>query len=99
MTTTSSPADVDWESEILSRVIDPDSPTFSVDASRAIIALGFDKADLARMNSLAESGRQGQLSPEENAELEAYLLVGRFLALIQAKARVSLRVQKTASRT
>lgn len=76
---------------ILNRVIDPDEPTLSADAARSILALGFDPSDMDRINCLAAQARAGSLTQEEDSEFNDYLHVGRFLALIQAKARRSLQ--------
>jgi hypothetical protein len=41
------------ETEILSRVISPQNPSFTAEAARSILALQFGDADLGLMNSLA----------------------------------------------
>ena len=41
------------------------------------------------MNLLAAKARAGDTSPEEQAELENYMRVGRLLELYQSKARLS----------
>lgn len=79
------------EAAILSRVIDPEVATLSLEAARSILSLGFPQSDIDRMNELAAKNRGGTLSSAEDAELNSYLHVGRFLALIQAKARKSLQ--------
>jgi uncharacterized protein YnzC (UPF0291/DUF896 family) len=79
------------EAAILNRVIDPEAPTLTPDAARSILALGFRQADIDRMNQLAEKNRQGKLTAEEDAALNNYLHVGRFIGLVQAKARKSLQ--------
>jgi hypothetical protein len=85
------------EAAILARIIEPDAPTLSVDAARSILALGFRRRDITRMNKLAAKARAGPLKPKENAELDGYLHVGRFLALVQVKARRSLRKRDKAA--
>ena len=89
MTTDSMTANT--EAAILTRVIDPETPTLSPDAARSILALGFPQKDIDRMNALAEKNRQGKIVPDEDAELNNFLHVGRFIALVQAKARKSLQ--------
>jgi uncharacterized protein YnzC (UPF0291/DUF896 family) len=81
----------DLEAAILSRVINPNASTLSAEAARSILVLGFPEADMARMNTLAAKARNGQLTAAEDDELESYLRIGRFLALIQTKARHSLQ--------
>lgn len=79
------------ESAILSRLVGADNEDLPPEAARAILDLGFGADDRARMHELAEKGRVGALSPAEDAELESYCRVGRFLDLIHSKARTSLR--------
>jgi hypothetical protein len=43
------------------------------------------------MLSLADKGNRGTLSQDEQAELDRFRRVGNFLALMHAKARLSLR--------
>ncbi len=79
------------ESDVLSRVIAPEKPSFSPDAAKAILALCFDEGDLGRMNELAQKARSGTLTAEHQAEANAYERVGYFLSLLKSKARISLR--------
>jgi hypothetical protein len=79
------------ESAILSRIIAPEEGTLSPEAARSILAMGFGQKDLARMNRLASKARSGRLTAAEDDALESYLRVGRFVALVQAKARRSLQ--------
>lgn len=46
---------------------------------------------MARMNELAGKARQGALSEPEEVELENYRHVSHLLALMQSKARLSLK--------
>ena len=64
------------ETEILSRVIGPENPSFSADVARSILALGFGDADNEQMNSLAAKARQGVLDEQEESLLNAYMFVG-----------------------
>ena len=82
---------IDLESAILSRVIAPDEGTLSPEAARSMLSLSFGQRDLARMNRLAAKARAGKLTSAEDDALESYLRVGRFVALVQAKARRSLQ--------
>lgn len=86
---------ISQETEILSRVIGPENPSFSDEAARSILALRFDDADIERMNALAAMARQGVLSPEEESQLDAYLFVGAVVDLMHSKARLSLSKHAT----
>jgi hypothetical protein len=43
------------------------------------------------MRELADKGNRGTITEAENAEMESYRRVGNLLALLQAKARLSLK--------
>lgn len=79
------------EAAILTRVINPDDASFSPEVARSILKFKFCRADLTKMKRLAAKARKGSLRPAEDTELNNYLHVGRFLALVQAKARRSLQ--------
>jgi uncharacterized protein YnzC (UPF0291/DUF896 family) len=69
----------------------PNQPGMSPESARAILDLCFDRSAVSRMNELAEKNRQGTLTEAERKEMDAYLRVGNFLNLMQAKARLSLK--------
>jgi hypothetical protein len=79
------------EAAIFSRVLEPEKPMLSPDAARSILALDFTTADRERMNALAAKASLGNLTPDENEELDNYLRVGDLLAIMQSKARRSLQ--------
>ena len=78
------------EAEILSRVIAPSKPNLPPSMAEIILAFTFPNEDRERMNQLAEKAREGALTGEEQAEIDAYERVGHFLSLLQSKARISL---------
>lgn len=75
---------------MLSRVIGTGEGTWPKEAAELILQFAFPEADRERMNVLAAKARGGQLDSQEQAELDGYMRVGRFLELIKAKARFSL---------
>jgi hypothetical protein len=79
------------ETAILSRIIQPDSGTWSKEAAEAILQFDFPSSDIERMNSLASRAREGSLSAPEQTALDNYRDVGRLLELLQSKARISLK--------
>lgn len=79
------------EADILSRVIGPDKPGLSAEAARSILALSFDPEDEDRMNELSHRAGEGTLSADEQEELNSYERVGHLLAILQSKARMSLK--------
>jgi hypothetical protein len=79
------------EAAILSRVLEPDKPMLSAEAAREILALNFAAPDRKRMTELSARAHAGQLTSDEDEELENYIRVGDLLAVMQSKARRSLR--------
>ncbi len=79
------------EVAIWSRVIAPEKSGLSPDAARLVLEeFRFSEADEARMAELAEKCNEGNLTPQERAEYEAYVKVGDVLSLLHLKARRSL---------
>lgn len=60
------------------------------DVARAILRWRFPPRDADRMQELADQNTEGELSEEERRQLESYVRVGQFLAILQAKARLAL---------
>lgn len=85
------------ETEILTRVIGPENPSFSDEAARSILAIRFGDADMERMNLLAAKARAGLLAREEEEQLHAYLFVGAIVDLMHSKARLSLKKNSAGS--
>lgn len=79
------------EADVFSRIFEPEKPNLSPAAARSLLALDFRPADRERINALAAKARQGKLSRREDAELETYIQVGHLLAIMQSKARQSLK--------
>ena len=69
----------------------PEQGGLSRESARAILELRFSESADARMHELLEKNSLGELSDAERAEMESYSRVGNFLALMQAKARLSLK--------
>lgn len=60
------------------------------EVARRLVALRADEAVQDRIDHLAEKCSEGELSPEERAEYEAYVRAIDFIATLQAKARKAL---------
>ncbi len=85
------------EAAILSRILEPDQPTFSVQAARDILALDFSPADKERMRQLSAKARAGTLTPDEQGAIDNYERVGHLLNILQSKARLSLKRRRVAN--
>jgi len=59
--------------------------------ARTVLKLGFSEQDKSRMHELAQKNAAGRISRDEIQELDNYISAGDFLALLQSKARRSLR--------
>jgi hypothetical protein len=85
------------EADILSEVVAPDQPDLNPDFARAVLAVGFNDRAMGRIRELLQKNNAGTITPDEKVTLERYTLVGQFLDLMQAKARLSLRSGETSS--
>jgi hypothetical protein len=75
---------------ILERLLDPVCTSLNDEAARKLIGLQADATALARADKLARKCNEDELTPEEKAEYESYVLAGEVVAVLQAKARILL---------
>ncbi len=71
----------------LSRLLDPLAECFSPDVARKVAELQADPDVQARIDVLAAKANEGQLTPVEEAEYDAYIRAMDVLAVLQKKAR------------
>jgi hypothetical protein len=79
------------EVEIWTEVINPDGHDMSVPEANAVLRWSFDDDAKLKMEALAARNNRGELSEAEREELAAYINVGQVIAILQAKARLSLK--------
>lgn len=77
--------------QIWSRMIRPESPTYSPETARAILQLDFAPEDQRRIAELSSKVGDGPMPPAEREELERYVEINDILILLQSKARLSLK--------
>jgi hypothetical protein len=77
------------ESALILRLWDPQKLTPTL--ARAILKLRFSPEDDARMSDLLERNGEGQLTPAEGKELDAYVRVWAMLGTLQSRSRMVLR--------
>jgi hypothetical protein len=82
---------------ILSRLIDPANGSLNRSAAEAILQFRFSDEDQQRISTLAEQSNDGQLGEDEAREYDAYVAAAELLALLQSKARLSLKQQTSAA--
>lgn len=78
---------------ILDRLLEPVSSSLNDEAARKLIGLKADRKAQVRVARLARKCNEGELTPEERAEYEMYVMAGDFVAILQAKARLRFAVQ------
>jgi hypothetical protein len=78
---------------IMSRLI---NGSFPAEIARFVLRLDFAKRDHQQMARLQAKASERTLNSKDRAELENYLRAADILALLQSKARRSLKRQKGA---
>lgn len=80
----------EFESAVLSRIVDPQRGSWPPEAAQAILSLTMPSNDRQKMDLLASKAANGTLTPDEELEIEGYRQVCRLLDLLKARARASL---------
>lgn len=81
---------VKTEAEIWLHILHPEDD-LSPRVANAILGLSLRKDDLVRMHELSAKARAGTLTPEENAEMDAFERAGSILSTLKSKARQVLK--------
>jgi hypothetical protein len=76
---------------LFGRLLAADRGDLAPDLARYILTLDFSSEDKARMHDLAVRNQSGSLPAAEYDDLQSYVKVGHLLALLQSKARKSLK--------
>ena len=79
------------ESAILARAVDPSNWKLTPDAAQALAELKLSEQDKQRMDELATKARAGELSADDEIEIDNYRQVGCLIELMKSKARLFLR--------
>lgn len=74
-------------SAVLDEMLEPVTRCFGLETASALVALPVDEHTRARVEELAERCNEGQLTPDELAEYEAYVQASTLIGILQAKAR------------
>ena len=75
------------EASILSRLLDLRSAELTPAAAEFLLTIQFPASDAARMNRLSDLAQRGELSADEQSELDSYVHVGNLLAILQSRSR------------
>jgi hypothetical protein len=81
------------DSEIFARVIAADD-ALPRNVARSVLAWKFPRKDLDRVRRLQRKNSDGTITDGERSELESYVRVSQFVAVIQARARLTLRSRR-----
>ena len=77
--------------DVLLRVFDLPRRGMTRALAESILALDFPEGDAARIEELNVIANEGELTDEEEAEMEAYTNINDLLAYWQSKARQTLQ--------
>ena len=78
------------EFQTLDRLLDPLQDCFTTEVASQIVNLRADDSVQSRLDELAERNSEGTITAEERSEYQALVSVGNLIAVLQAKARLSL---------
>jgi hypothetical protein len=84
-------ASVNFEPAIWARLIQTPKEPISPEAARYLLSIDFSEADHLRMQELMDKSNEGQLSSDEEAEVDSYVNITNVLSVMHSRARVALR--------
>jgi len=76
-----------YSSAVLEEMLEPVSRCFGLETASALVAFRVDERTQGRVEELAGKCNEGQLTPEERNEYEAYVQASTLIGILQAKAR------------
>lgn len=82
---------IDSDTGILRRMLGPDDRELPAEVARFFLGLSLSDADQVRVRALSEKANEGDLTPQEHDELAMYVVLGDFLAIMQARARTAVK--------
>jgi len=85
-----------FQLDILKRLLKPEAG-MPLDTAKYILDVHLEEKDHDRMQELGVKANRGTLTPEEDRELQYYLLICDVLSILHAKARLSLKTHNTAA--
>jgi hypothetical protein len=82
------------ERHILNDLLDSVGSCLTPEVAARIVALRADPQIQKHLDDLADKNSEGKLTPEEDAEYEAYVEALDVIAILQAKARKVLKAAR-----
>ena len=84
-------------SSALERLVDPPKGGFSPELAQHLLQLDFSAKDQALYRRLRAKTQEGKLTSKEKATLDDLLMAADVLAILQSKARISLKRRNPAA--
>lgn len=84
-------------SSALERLVDPPKGGLSPELAHYLLELGFSSKDQALYRRLSAKAQVGKLTPNERIALDDLLTAADVLAILQSKARISLKRRNPAA--
>lgn len=78
------------ENGVLARLLDPLSACLTPAMAKRLVKFRADAATQARVDELATKCTEGELTPQERREYEAYVRAIYLVSILQSKARMVL---------
>lgn len=79
------------EPDIVHHLVFPFDEGLDPAAARSLLRIRFDRAATKHLNQLLRRNQRGVISAEERLVLEKYVRMGKFIDVLQAKARKALK--------
>ena len=80
------------QAKLIDRIVEPLDRTITAEVARWLVGLHADEDLQSRFDELANLSTEGQISPEQLAEYDEYLLLAQFVATLQSRARAILAI-------
>lgn len=80
-----------FDTAILTRAISSIQKSLPPEIAEEILQWDFPPEDKQRMAELSAKARAGELSTDEEAQIDSYVRVGHIINLMQAKARLAIK--------
>ena len=77
--------------DVMDQLVFPFDEDLDPNAARALLRIRFDRDATKHINHLLRKNQRGAISAEERLVLEKYLRMGKFIDVLQAKARKALK--------
>jgi hypothetical protein len=75
---------------LFSKLFDPDRVELTPEVAECLLKVNFDQHDRDRVHELIQKNARGELTSEEDRELEDYLLANDLLAIIHLTSQAIL---------